>query len=231
VIFTVDDPQPGRWQVVVETHAERHTAYSVGGWVRSPLQLVAALDRSPVGAGSVFARIGLQLQAGRDVDIRYAASLSGPPAPLSTLLDQYKDLLRQVRPDRQALKDGVDDSIARLMALDQKLRADGKPSIFAPVTTRLRVVPDAAGPAVTGPVDGHWTVERMSAWLPGRPGLTIPGSGTLAAKTGLERAMTHSLRAPARLPGSYTVRIGASGADRRTRCRFERHVALCFVVR
>ena len=51
VIFTVDDPRPGRWQVAVETYGDGHTRYTVGGWVQSPLQLLVGLDRFVAGAG------------------------------------------------------------------------------------------------------------------------------------------------------------------------------------
>ena len=236
VIFAVDDPPPGRWQVAVETYGDGHTRYTVGGWVQSPLQLLVGLDRFVAGAGSILANIGLQSQTGRRLDVRYTASVSRPSAPLADLLKQHKSSIDKAKPDPKALKDGVDDTIARLIAADQKLHASGKPSILAPVIDRLDVNRRPAGVVAARPVQLARPAGRMVMATPGAPGMVDSASpsiltgSVLATQPALQRTMTHSVRMTARVPGSYSLRVIASGVDPSTRCRFERYVLRCFVV-
>ena len=198
VIFTVADPRPGRWQVGVETCGDGHTRYTVGGWVKSSLQLLVGLDRFAAGAGSILANIGLQQQSGRKLDVRYTASVSSPVAPTADLLKKHKLLIDKAKPNPQALKDGVADTIARLLAADQALRSSGKASLLSPVTSRIDVK------------------ERRS--------------NLLGIAAGLPSTFTHTAAVIARIKGSYSLRISASGIDPQSRCRFERQALRCFVV-
>lgn len=236
IIFTVDDPRPGRWQVAVETYGDGHTRYTVGGWVKSALQLLVGLDRFGAGAGSILANIGLQSQTGRKLDVRYMASVSRPSVPLADLLKQHKSLIDTAKPDPKALKDGVDDSIARLIAADQKLRVSGKPSILTPVTNRLDVNQRPAGVVAAQPVQLARPEARIVIAMPGALGrldpanLSVLTGSVLATQPALQRTMTHSVRMTARVPGSYSLRVSVSGVDPSTRCRFERYVLRCFLV-
>jgi hypothetical protein len=175
-------------------------------------------------------------QTGRKLDVRYTASVTHPSAPSADLLKQHKSLIDKAKPDPKALKDGLDDTIARLIAADQKLRASGRPSIFTPVVTRLDVTHRAVGAEAAQPVQLAQPAGRMVAAAPGAFGTVEPANpsvltgSVLAAKPALQRTMTHSVRMTARVPGSYSLRVRASGVDPRTRCRFERHVLRCFVV-
>lgn len=236
VIFTVDNPRPGRWQVAVEIYGDRHTRYTVGGWVQSPLQLLVSLDRFVASAGSIVANIGLQSQIGRKLDVRYLASVGHLSASLADLLKQHKDLIDKAKLDPKALKDGVDDTIARLISAEQELHASGKPSIFTPVITRLDVNQRVAGVVAVQPVQLARQAGRMVIAAPGPLGTVEPANplaltGTVIADhPALQRTMTHSVRMTVRIPGSYSLRVRASGVDPSTRCRFERHILRCFVV-
>lgn len=236
VIFTVDSPRPGRWQIAVETYRESHTRYTVGGWVRSPLQLMVGLDQFAAGAGSTHASIGLQCQTGRNLDVRYMASVSYPSTSLSDLLKRHKSLIDKTKPDPKALKDGVDDTIARLIAADHKLRTSGKPSIFTPAVSRLDVTQSVASALAFQPVKLARSVGPMAIVTPGAFGAfgpvnpSVPASSALATHPVLQQTMTHSVQMVARIPGTYSLRVKASGVDLGTRCRFERYVLRCFVV-
>jgi Mg-chelatase subunit ChlD len=221
VIFTIDDPRPGRWRVAVETSGNTHTQYTVGGWLRSQLQLVVGVDRVGGGAGTMLAHIGLQSQIGRALDVRYTASISRPPATLAALLKKHKTLIDNATPDPKSVKDGIDDRLARAIAADQSLRATGKPSIFAPVVSRLdvtqRVSPVIPQPLLPRPVGG------MINFAPGA--LVTPGT-----HPALQRTSTHQARTAAGVAGSYALRVVAAGTDPVSRCRFERYVMRCFIV-
>lgn len=236
VIFTVEDPQPGRWQVAVETYGDGHTQYTVGGWVQSSLQLIVGLDRFVAGPKSILANIGLQFPAGHELDVRYVASVSHPSASLANLLKQHKNLIEDAKPDSKALKDGVDDTIARLIAVDQKLRASGKPPIFTSVATRLDVTQHSAGMVATQSIQLVRPAGRMVTLAQGSLGIVEPANPSvltgsiLATQPALQQTITHSAKMTARIPGSYTLRVRASGVDLNTRCRFERYVLRCFVV-
>lgn len=236
VIFTVDDPRPGRWQVAVETYGDGHTRYTVGGWVQSPLQLMVGLDRFVAGPKLILANIGLLSQVEHRLDARYIASVSSPSAPLADLLKQHKSLIDTAKPDPKALKDGVDDTIARLIAVDKKLRASGKPSILTPVVTRLDVTRRAAGAVVIQPVQLAPQAGRVVMATPGALGIvdsanpSVLTGSVFTTQPALQRTMTHSVQMIARVPGSYSLRVRASGVDPNTRCRFERYVLRCFVV-
>lgn len=236
VIFTVDDPRPGRWQVAVETYGDSHTRYTVGGWVQSDLQLVVSLDRLAAGAGMALANIGVQSQTGRKVDVRYMANVSHPLLSLADLVKKHKRLLGRTKPDSKALKDGVDDTIARLMAADRKLRSSDKPSIFTPVMTRLKVTRRATGAVATQPLRLARPAGYMVTAAPGAIGIVDPVNpfvlrgSVLATQPALQQAITHTVRMNTLVPGSYSLRLKASGVDPSTRCRFERYVLRCFVV-
>lgn len=247
VIFTINEPQPGRWRVVVETGGEGHTQYTVGGWVRSDLQLLVELGRPKLGGHPLLAQVGLQLPTGRELDVRYTAHVSRPAMSLTDLIKQHKELFEKVQPDSKALADGMDETMARLLAVDQDLQASGQPSIFAQVNEWPKVTPHTAGKAVFQPIAPR--LKRMVPFVPKTPeavatpivqGIPLAthnadhphlAVGSAAFQPLFQRAMTHQLSIATKIAGSYTLRVRASGVDPQSRCYFERHAARCFVVR
>jgi subtilisin family serine protease/Mg-chelatase subunit ChlD len=223
VVFTVEDPQPGRWQVEVETGGEGHARYTVGGWVRSGLQL--GWELGAPGAGSVLARLGLT--GDKQLRVSYTATLSAPTATPRDLLDRLRDRLANIKPDPVLVRTGVDPDLARLMAYDQDRVRAGASSLFAQKVTPVRVSPLAQPGGLEVPelvVPTHLRV----------PGLVRPvrrgDLGRAAVALRPSARLTHAVKLPAGLAGSYTLRVHALMVNAQTGCRFERVAAQSFVV-
>jgi len=237
VIFSIEDPQPGRWQVEVETSRRQHTRYTVGGWVRSDIQLDWKLA-GRLGSG-LSASVGLR--AGKGLRVSYSAIVTAPVASLKDLLRQHWDRLDGIRADPTLVDAGISPDLARLFAFDRKLVAGGGRSLFTPKTTRVRLstlprviepaVPELVGPSgrlrPVMPVD----LSRRSPTLIPRAFPTTaridPGSlGHLRpVRPQPAGPLTHGLRVPVKIAGSYTLRLHAKMVNPSTKCRFERVAA------
>ncbi len=218
VIFTIEDPEPGRWQVEVETGRAAHTRFTVGGWVRSGLQLDWELGA--VVGGSLPVRLGLI--GGKGYRVTYKASLSTPVATPRDLIHRLRARLDGIQLDPDLIRTGVDPDLARLIAFDRDRLKSGEPSLFAQKTVGVRVnllaqpgervVPERIVPTLTR-LHTHELVSHRETLLR-RP----------AAR------LTHGVALPARLEGSYTLRLHALMVNPATGCRFERVAAESFVV-
>lgn len=136
VSFTIHDPQPGLWTVEVATDRERHTPYTVGGFVRSPLALQLDLP-TLVRIGDVVdvqASVGDRLGAIDGVKVR--TTMAAPVASNADLVDKYRDRLRSIKLPRDFLADGEPDraraDLAQLVLLRDELVAETGDDILAP---------------------------------------------------------------------------------------------------
>ncbi len=226
VIFTLDDPRPGRWQVEVQTHEAQHTRYTVGGWVRSDLGLTWELPAKLAAGGDQPVGLGLIAKAGKLANVQLAAELILPPPSVASLAETFHAQLAKIRPDDAAIKDGTDPVLASLLLLDRKLRAKGQPSLFT--GKRVTLSPSKRGGR---PVPGL-ILDRLDPNFGslGRPKLPDFGRPQPFEPVPLEGLLTHELVLPLRAPGSYTLRLSAAGLDSSRGCRFERVAAQSFVV-
>ena len=178
--FRVPDPLPGQWWVEIATGRRRHTRYTVGGFVRSPVRI-------DVGVGS-----GVR---GRPLDIEVCASDSAGPireasgtlcvtAPTRSpqgALDRFAARLRGKRITTTVKGDVIPERFRPLVTLDRLLRRED----LAAIDHQTRCVPLRRS---TSPPTVGWPGR-----LPG--GTTVPGAGSTPSVTvgGTDPAVTGSV--------------------------------------
>lgn len=228
VILSVPEPEGGRWSIEVSTARQEHTPFTAGGWVRSPVKLQWRLPGRPTPASVALAHVGLIKDASQNFDVRYSVSVSAPKVTLADVLVRNKAQLDAIRPDPRLIADGYTPELARVLTLDNALRTAGRTGLFTRSDDTAQVVARTAATPQIAPVD-------TAVGRPGGvriPGVSLPGpvlNPQLAALRDLS-AFTHDTRFRVTTPGSYTLRIVASGVDARTGCRFVRRAAGSFVV-
>jgi Mg-chelatase subunit ChlD len=255
VSFSIQEPQAGLWTVEVATARRQHTRYTVGGFVRSPVRLRVE-DPGLVAAGQPI-EIRASLTDGRELldGVRIRTRLSAPAASAGDYLRKYGDRLREIRIPRALLADGDPDeprlNLARLVLLRDKLRKATGEDILAPVVRNV-----ALGETILRPdtIPGLENLVSGGGRLGGFGG--FGGSGGSVAATGGSLLATGSLRAAihggvldprlvqrprragvlsgkfgdTKIPGSYTMRVTASGFSPRCNSRFVRHDMVSAVV-
>lgn len=246
VIFTIDDPAPGRWFVEVKTARRSHTRYTVGGWVRSEVALAWDLDRPATGGPARDALLGMVGKKG--LKVKFSATLTRPRISVADLIDKHRTALDGIEPDPDLIRNGIDKNLARLFAWNAKLMAAGKPSVFRPTTGRVavhaldhRVLPDldrigrVFDPRVLPRPRVALTRPHLSPTVM-HPGLIRPIAhhrpfpvGPAVTPTAPTKP-SHRIRVQPMVEGSYTLRVRAQALDPKTGCRFERMVAQSFVV-
>lgn len=125
VIFDVPDPAPGLWHVEVETSLEQHTRYTVGGFVRSPIDVRLAVRPTRLSPGSPLV-VGLDLRRTKlATRVAATATVTAPTMGFPTIWEKFKDHLDRVEPMQFDKGDGPPDDIARLMAVHPVLLKEG----------------------------------------------------------------------------------------------------------
>lgn len=160
--------------------------------------------------------------------MRYSVSVSAPRVTLADVLARNKAQLDAIRPDQRLIADGYTPALARVLTLDNSLRAAGRPGLFTRSDDIAQVIARAAAAPPIAPVDiavgRPGGIRIPDASLPG-----LPPNPQVAALRDLS-AFTHDTRFRVTNAGSYTLRIVANGIDARTGCRFVRRAAGSFVV-
>lgn len=182
VSFTIHDPQPGRWTVEVATDRRRHTPYTVGGFVRSPLALQLHVP-TLVRVGDV---IGVTASVGDHrggIDgVKVRATVAAPVASGADLIDKYRRRLSRLRLPRDFHADGKPDKartqLARLVLLRDKLLADTGDDILAP-----RIDDLALGAATLRRTRLAQFGTTQSGLAGGLEGSTVVGGGGAAGAT------------------------------------------------
>ena len=136
VSFTIHDPQPGLWTVEVATDRQRHTPYTVGGFVRSPLTLQLDVP-TLVGVGDVIGvKTSVGDRRGGIYGVKVRTTVAAPVASSADLIDKYRDRLSRIKLPRDFLADGKPDKaraqLAKLVLLRDELVADKGHDILAP---------------------------------------------------------------------------------------------------
>ncbi len=235
VIFTIQEPAAGQWYAEVETARSTHTRYTVGGFVDSPIRLVASLPSRMIPGKPLHISARVFDGKVQMSNVRAKAHIVAPTLGIPALLDKYKQQLARVKPIATG-GDAIPTDVARLLALRAKLSKDKQPhDIF---TTMLSLMPLSGsrnatnGSIGTSPVrpvavahaidgNGMEPMER-SSFFPS-PGLSLPTpvqAHTLTGSFGNTRQQ-----------GSYNVIVTASGTSPESNTRFVRKQLMSVVIR
>lgn len=215
VAFKLQDPEPGQWFVEVSTAGDTHVRYTVGGFVKSPLRLVAEVRPRQFVVGAAL-HIGTKVFDGKRqvTGIRSTAQVVRPTLGIPSLMTKFRTQLRDTQPIKVPGGDVLPSDIARLFALRNKMLAAKKPDILGhtavPVSLRSATVADLKNirfadwiPDLTAqPVSESAAGPTLPIRLPSGPALpTLGGARVLAA----------SFR-DTNEPGSYNVAVTVTGS-------------------
>lgn len=215
VSFTIQDPQPGLWTVEVSTDSQRHTPYTVGGFVRSPLKLQLDVPtRVYVGEPiSVTAVVG-DRRGGLE-GFKARAAVAAPVASSGDLIDKYRGKLARMKLPRDFLADGKPDKarmhLAQLALLRAKLLADTGEDILAPRIDDLALGATAFKPTRLTPFGATVVSPGHSAVIDPRHVMRAKQVGVLLGRY-----------ARTKIPGSYSVKVTATGFNPACNTRFVR---------
>jgi hypothetical protein len=189
-----------------------------------------ALYRASVGQ-PLDLRAGMQHGREPVIGVKFAATVARPRRSVDDLLHAYADQLRRISL-ADDVKDGAPDrtrrSLAKLVLLRDRLRAETGDDILAPLVTRLNM----STPADRFPSDVPMLLSRPRDVVLAQGGATgIGGSAptiaaekapALAAATGgvldmrdVRRPRQHGVAVgrftATKVPGTYTIAVTASG--------------------
>jgi hypothetical protein len=248
VSFTISDPQPGLWTVEVATDRQRHTPYTVGGFVRSPLTLQLDVPTF-VRVGEVIG-VKTSLGDGRGgIDgVKVSATVAAPAASNADLIDKYGDKLSRIQLPRGFLADGKPDKaraqLAQLVLLRNKLVAETGDDILAPRIDKLAL--DATTLKATRPARSAATPSGLAGGL--ETATLVGGAAAPRIVVGGGRSVGAAVVNPGRsavidprlvlrpkqvgvlagsygrtkIPGSYSVAVTATGFSPTCNSRFVR---------
>ncbi|MBF0687330.1 MAG: S8 family serine peptidase [Cellulomonas sp.] len=230
VSFTIQDPEPGLWTVEVATDRRRHTPYTVGGFVRSPLGLRLDVPTRLVAGDAIGLMTTVADRLGGLDGVKVAATVAAPVAATRDLVDRYRDRLSQVRLPEKFLADGEPDTarahLAQLVLLRGELKAADGQDILAPRVDRFTLGARTFQPG--RPLRPGSTSVGVGTTVGGRRthGVVAPGHGTFVdprpgQRTATPGVLTGSYPRTA-VPGSYSVAVTASGFSPVCRTRFVR---------
>lgn len=182
VSFTIKDPQPGLWTVEVATDRQRHTPYTVGGFVRSPLKLQLDVP-TLVGVGDVIGvKTSVRDRRGAIDGVKVKTAVAAPVASSTDLISKYRSRLSRIKLPRDFLADGQLDkaraNLAQLVLLRDALMADTGEDILAPRIDDLALGATTLMPARSA-LEGTTVVGGN-----GMPGIVV-GAGTTGGGTGV----------------------------------------------
>lgn len=225
VSFAIQDPQPGRWTVEVATARREHTRYTVGGFVRSELGLLLRVPTLVSRGQPIDATAVVSDRRGPLNGVKVRASVSVPRAPVADLVKQYQKRFSRLAIDKAVARDvGRDEPRLRLMQLvmlRDKLVAAAGEDILAPVIHDLTLNSQTGVPV-------HDRPERTDAVVNNGTGDTAagPGLGRLLDLRNIQRPLqpgvSRGIFGKTAIPGSYTVRLTATGFSPTCGTRFVR---------
>jgi hypothetical protein len=144
--FRVEDPEPGEWIMRVRSGKSReprtqiyHADYTYGAYGKSPLRLRYELPKKLIGVRKLKIATRLLGQKEHARNLRYKAYLKTPYEPVTKLLKRYRRQLGGLVPDLRPDSPKLSKDLLGLVALDQRLRAQGKKSLFRNRTRRIRL--------------------------------------------------------------------------------------------
>jgi hypothetical protein len=237
----IQDPQPGMWTVEVATARERHTPYTVGGFVRSDLDLQFDAPFRARPGGAINLRIGVRDGKELVKGIKVDTTVRSPRYSTDQLLEKYADQLSRIKlpdflraeadPDRRQL------ALARLVLLRNQLVAKGGDDPFAPRSGKLRMGTYSSKPTygLRKPASNWLISDRQYAAASSATTVSVAAARSVAniglrgrifdprkvqrpASTGLTTGQFRETK----LPGSYSFLVRATGYSARCGTRFVR---------
>ena len=225
----LQDPQPGHWTVEVTTAREAHTPYTVGGFVRSDIDLHLQAPARVIVGQPVNLKLAVHDGKGIVEGLRVAATVSSPRYHVDDLLLKYADQLASIKLPDGLRKEGDrrQQALARLVLLRNELRGSNKPDLFARGLDKL--------PMGSVSTSNSPTVDPKK-WLRGTL-TSAMGSGIASTAAGIPGGQLHDWRKVLRpqqrsaitgtfggtkVPGSYSFVTKASGFSPQCGTRFVR---------
>jgi Mg-chelatase subunit ChlD len=258
VSFRIEDPRPGLWTIEVETARARHTPYTVGGFVRSPLALSLKvpsliLPGQPIDVAAIVSDHRGPLRG-----VKVQSTVLAPRASVNDLLTKCGRRLSSIRISGAFRRDGGPDKarhrLAQLVILRDKLVADGHGDILAPVKHELAL----GTPSISAPDDWLNRLAGFAATSRAAVAVTRTEAATSAAPTGggppaaggattgainlgavfdprtvqrpLQAGVVGGRFGRTQIPGSYSVVVTATGFSPTCGTRFVRHDMASVVV-
>ena len=131
VIFKITDPMPGQWFVEVSTALESHTKYTVGGFVNSPIKMISKIDVKKVIAKQPFSIFTSVFNGDKQVNqVRGSVQIVGHDLGIKTILDRYKGIVKDIKPNKALVADGVPTDIGKILNLQKQIFDKGKINIL-----------------------------------------------------------------------------------------------------
>lgn len=252
VSFAIQEPQPGMWTVEVSTARTQHTPYTVGGFVRSSVGLRVELPTLVVPGDSIDIRAsvtnGRTLLAG----VRMRTSVSALPATMEDYIRKYVRQLSRIKIPKAFSSDGKPDKIrlqiARLVLLRDQTRQKTGKDILAPVVHDVAMGGAILRPGILHGVGGVLSRIDSGVSLVKPEGAAVLGIGNVIGDitrgsvgngTMLDPRLVQRPRQTGvlsgrfgrtKIPGSYTVKVVATGVSPSCNSRFVRHDLLSVVV-
>ena len=139
--FRIESPEVGEWQLRVEASKKNQkgtVAYTWGVYGTTPVRLRVVLPKQILGAKSIQMMITLHAPIRAVGSVQFSGIGTAPTTDLKSLLEKYARQLKEIElpfdPDMPA----SDPSLYCLTALDSRLNAAGKPSLFETTEQKLK---------------------------------------------------------------------------------------------
>lgn len=259
VIFHLPEPMPGKWFVQVDTHASKHTGYTVGGFVdsRIRMRLIPLNKKYVVGAPIHFATQILDGDKWLN-GLKATATISAPAFTVSDLIKKYKGPLAGIAEPQIVGNDTLPPKLAKLVVLREQLIQHGQGDIFAPIKSMVSM--GNPTPVITRPGTipfphvinaGRLTPRLGTFTAPVQPTSPISADLDAGELTTLLSGIAPFLRRDrllpgiavplkslvqgkfvgTKLPGSYNAEVVVSGVSAATGTKFVRKDMMSFVVK
>ncbi len=196
--FRVPDPPPGQWWVEVATGRRRHTRYTVGGFVRSPVRIDVDVHSGLRGRPLVV-EVCPEDEAGPIREARGQVCVTAPTRDPAGVLDEFGSRLRGRRITHRLKGDVLPERFRRLVTLDRVLRRDDEVAIDH--DTRCMPLRPAAGGTGGGGVDPRVPGGGGVVAGPGTPTVDAGGSGSGVVAGGTTGGTVG--------PGTLAARLGS----------------------
>jgi len=215
VAFTIAEPPAGDWVVQVETAADTHVRFTVGGFVQSPIQLAVEAPLAVAAGTSIPLEARLTEDGAPLHDARLAGWITRPVMGLDRVRQRFQRQMGALDLPTIRQEPELPEAIARLAALRAQLVGGGKPDPLAHIREEL-------------PLHAPRVDLQHARALPASP----QAGPTRIAGNALRRgriAIPATVRDPgffrqieATESGSTSVVVTASGVAPQAGCRFQR---------
>ncbi len=253
VSFSIQEPESGFWTVEVSTVRKKHTPYTVGGFVRSSINL--RLDAPALVGVGMPIDIRARATDGRvPLDgVKITAKVLAPRASLDDYIRKYDNQISGIKIPKALTKDGKPDKmrlqIARLVLLRNKLKQKTGEDILSSVVHKvlvgkatlkrnkplgLETAISLVDEGVISIGEGGKSITINVGDIAGGSGGGPTGRGTVLDPRIVRRPQKTGLLSgrfgDTKVPGSYTVLVSATGFSPICKSRFVRHDLLSIVV-